>query len=128
MHRRHRSANSVFGAGSKIVNLSGYTNARKAKYVSNLISNVRASGSATSDEVQVALLKAMVTLLSNMSTNSDKINMALGSIGSVLESKSMSGEHGNMNLNQAREGINVADTDSTLAELQTLLNNIASGA
>ena len=128
MHRRHRSSNSVFGAGSKIVNLSGYTDTRKAKYVSNLISNMRASGSATNDEVMVALLKAMITLLSNMSTNSDKINVALGSIGSILESKSMSGNNGNMNLNQAREGINVADTDSTLAELQTLLNNIASGA
>lgn len=127
IHRRHHSSSSVFGGSSRIVNLSGYTNARKAKYVSNLIRDMRAGGSATNDEVLIALLKAMITLLSNMSTNSDKINGAITNINSIVESMSMSGSSGNMNINEARKGIGVADTDSTLAELQTLLDTLASG-
>lgn len=128
INRRHHSSNSVFGAGSKIVNLSGYTDTRKAKYVSNLIANMRASGTGTDNEVLIALIKAVITLLSNVSNNSDKINAALATLSSLVESQSVAGNGSNMNINEARKGIGVSDTDSTLAELQTLLNSLASGA
>ena len=125
--RKHRSANSVFGKGSRLVNMSKMSTASKAKFMSETIRSLRASGSAIdNNEVMVALIKSVISLLTNVSANSEYMKVMAEKLNEVA-GKMSDGGNTNINLSTTGNGLGIQDTDSTLAELSKLLDTFAAG-
>ena len=78
------------------------------------------------NEVIVALIKSMISLLTNVSANSEYMKVMAEKLTEVAGKM---GEGGNTNINLATtcNGLGIQDTDSTLAELSKLLDTFAAG-
>ena len=127
VNRQHRHARSVFGGGSGIVNLSKLSEASKARYISAL--QQYAGGGAMTNDAMMTLIKGIISLLSNVSANSDQIKEAVVVLNKILEvSSGNSGGDMNLNVSTAASDMNIDDTDSTIREMQQLLQNLAAGA
>ena len=128
VNRRHRASRSAFGGSSALVNLSKYSSSRKSKYYNDL-RKLRGSGmidDAADKELMISLIKAIISLLSNVSANSDKIGQIANALGSLAAKSGNNGLAGS-GLDTLSNNLGIQDTDTTIREMQQLLNNLASG-
>lgn len=128
VNRRHRASRSAFGGSSGLVNLSKYSSSRKSKYYNDL-RKLRGSGmidDAADKELMISLIKAIISLLSNVSANSDKIGQIANALGSLAAKSGNNGLAGS-GLDTLSNNLGIQDTDTTIREMQQLLNNLASG-
>ena len=126
INRKHKRSRSAFGGASGIVNLSKYSASRKAKYYRDLRGG--AFGGDDDREVLIGLIKGIISLLSNVSANSDKINEVVGAVNnlaSVTNNQQLSA-----NINElAATGLGTdLQTETALKDMTKLLNQLASGA
>ena len=126
INRQHRHARSVFGGGSGVVNLSKLSEASRARYISAL--QQYAGGGAMGNEAMMTLIKGIISLLSNVSANSDQIKEAVVVLNKILEVSSGGGNDIDIQMSSAASDMEVDDTDKTIREMQQLLNNLAMGA
>jgi hypothetical protein len=127
INRQHKHARSVFGGGSGVVNLSKLSESSRNRYISAL--KQYAGSGSMGNEAMMALIKGIISLLSNVSANSDQIKEAVVVLNKILEATS-NGSSGTTNntTNISAGDLNVDDTDNTIREMQQLLNNLAAGA
>jgi cell wall-associated NlpC family hydrolase len=126
--RRHRGAKSVFGGSSGLVNLSKYTAARKAKYYMQTLNDLRGGDSGIGNEVLIPLIKGIISLLTNVSANSDQIKEAVVVLNKILEKTGTSPSINSTDMYATEKHIGANETDETIMEMQKLLQNLASGA
>ena len=127
VNRKHRSARSVFGGGSGVVNLSKLSASSRERYISAL-QHYAGSGSMD-NEAMMTLIKGIISLLSNVSANSDQIKEAVVVLNKILEvSGGSSNNNLDLNVSTAASDMEIDDTDKTIREMQQLLQNLAMGA
>ena len=126
INRQHKHARSVFGGGSGVVNLSKLSEASRARYISAL--QQYAGGGAMGNDAMITLIKGIISLLSNVSANSDQIKEAVVVLNKILEVSGGGGNDIDIQMSSAASDMEVDDTDKTIREMQQLLNNLAMGA
>ena len=80
------------------------------------------------NEAMMALIKGIISLLSNVSANSDQIKEAVVVLNKILEATSGNSRDMDVDMSTTASDINLDDTDSTIREMQQLLNSLAAGA
>jgi cell wall-associated NlpC family hydrolase len=128
IRRKHKSAKSVLGGSSGLVNLSKYTAARKAKYYMQTLNDMRGGDSGIGNEVLIPLIKGIISLLTNVSANSDQIKEAVVVLNKILEKTGTSPSINSTDMYATEKHIGADETDETIMEMQKLLQNLASGA
>ena len=124
IRRSHKSSKSAFGGASGIYNLSKFSKYRKSKYYKDLRGGASLTGDQNDKEILIAMIKGIITLLSNVSANSDKIGDIVTAIGDINSSNS---QNFKTSVNAVKNDLGVSDTDETIAQMQQLLNNLAAG-
>lgn len=126
IHRKHKIARSVFGGGSGLVNMSSMSTTAKAKYMRDTIRSLRASGSEMNNDVMIALIKSIISLLTNVSANSEYMKVAAEKLGQVVgQMEGMSTQGSNLSVATNSMGIN--DMDSSISDIFKLLDSVATG-
>ena len=125
---RHRTARSAFGGGSGLVNMSRMSATRKARYMAEMARNLRASGSGAgaNQEAMIGLVKGVVSLLTNVSANSEYMRTISEQLTTMSANNMNQSMESPMTLNNARDAIGAADTDATIREMKNLLDVLAS--
>ena len=123
IRRKHKSSKSAFGGGSGIYNLSKFSKYRKNKYYKDLRGGASLTGE-DDKEILIAMIKGIITLLSNVSANSDKIGDIASAIGDM---NSASSQNFGTSINALKNDVGIRDTDETIEQMKNLLNNLAAG-
>ena len=125
VHRRHRGARSAFGGSSGLVNLSRYSGTRKAQYYRDLRGGASLTG-IDNNEALIVMVKAIISLLTNVSANSDKI----GGITDAINNLASAATNNNMNsqMANAETSLGTKSTDETIKDLTNLIHTLAAGA
>ena len=118
INRKHDRAN--------IVNLSNYTDTRKAMYYSHMLSNIAGGNSGLNNDTMIALIKGIISLLTNVSANSDHIKEAVNVLNQILANTG-NNNSSNITANNTPDVLGSGDMDNAIKEMQQLLNNLASG-